>query len=104
VPFAAAYSAAKAALHNFTQATSTSWAPRGIRANAIAAGTIAHESKVRPADVTARIARAIPLGRLGTADEIASIVLFLVSDAASFVTGATLVAGGGLVDPAPSAA
>jgi 3-oxoacyl-[acyl-carrier protein] reductase len=41
--------------------------------------------------------------RLGTPEEIASIVLFLVSDAASFVTGATILASGGMVDSAPTA-
>jgi citronellol/citronellal dehydrogenase len=103
VPFASAYGAAKAGLQNFTQATSTAWASRGIRTNAIAVGVIAHESKVRPPDAVARIAAAIPMRRLGTPEEIASIILFLVSDAASFVTGATILASGGMVDSAPTA-
>jgi citronellol/citronellal dehydrogenase len=103
VPFAGAYGAAKAGLQNFTQATSTAWACRGIRTNAIAVGVIAHESKVRSSETVARIAAATPMRRLGTPDEIASVVLFLVSDAASFVTGTTILASGGMVDSAPTA-
>jgi citronellol/citronellal dehydrogenase len=103
VPFAGAYGAAKAGLQNFTQATSTAWASRGIRTNAIAVGVIDHESKVRPPETVARIAAAIPMRRLGTPQEIASVVLFLLSDAASFVTGATILASGGMVDSAPTA-
>jgi NAD(P)-dependent dehydrogenase (short-subunit alcohol dehydrogenase family) len=103
VPFACAYGAAKAGLQNFTHATSTARACRGIRTNAIAVGVIAHESKVRSPEAVARIAAAIPMRRLGTPEEIASIVLFLVSDAASFVTGATILASGGMVDSAPTA-
>jgi NAD(P)-dependent dehydrogenase (short-subunit alcohol dehydrogenase family) len=103
VPFAGAYGAAKAGLQNFTQATSTAWASRGIRTNAIAVGVIAHESKVRSTEAVDRIAAATPMRRLGTPEEIASIVLFLVSDAASFVTGATILASGGMVDSAPTA-
>jgi 3-oxoacyl-[acyl-carrier protein] reductase len=103
VSIAGAYGAAKAGVQNFTQAVSNAWARHGVRVNAIAAGTIQHDEKVRPPEAVARICAAIPMGRLGEAKEIAHAVLFLASDAASYITGATLIAGGGLVDPEPSA-
>ena len=101
VPIGVAYGAAKAALQNFTQATSTAWARRGVRANAVAVGVIAHAGRVRSAETVARFAAGTPLGRLGSPEEIASVILFLVSDAASFVTGTTVLATGGMVDSAP---
>jgi citronellol/citronellal dehydrogenase len=103
VPFAAAYGAAKAGLENFTQATARAWARYNIRANAITVGTVAHADKPRPPEVVARSVQDIPLGRLGTPEDIAAVALFLASDAAAFVTGASILATGGQVDPALSA-
>lgn len=100
VPSTAAYSASKAALQNFTQAAAIAWAQHGVRVTAIAAGTVAHEDKVRGAELDARIAASVPMKRLARPEEIANVALFLVSDLASYVTGTTVVVTGGLVDPA----
>ena len=104
VSFAPAYGAAKAGLQNLTQAMSNAWAGQGVRANAIAVGNIQHHQSRRSAEQIATLSAAAPMGRLGRPEEIASVVLFLASDAASYVTGSTVVAGGGLVDPQPTAA
>jgi NAD(P)-dependent dehydrogenase (short-subunit alcohol dehydrogenase family) len=104
VSYGSGYSAAKAALQNFTQATSNGWAARGVRANAIILGNVQHETSDRPRESIASIAAATPMGRLGRAQEVAHAVLFLASDAASFITGAMLTVSGGMVDPQPSAA
>ena len=72
----------------------------GVRSNAVAPGTIRtaawDERVARVPDLLDRLQRWFPLGRVGTPDEVASCVLFLASDEASFVTGATLVVDGGL--------
>lgn len=102
-PVAPHYGAAKAGLQNFTQSAATLWAKRGIRVNAVASGTIAHPDKIRSDEVAELMESGIPMGRMGTPEEIASVVLFLASDAASYVTGATILASGGQIDPAPTA-
>jgi 3-oxoacyl-[acyl-carrier protein] reductase len=104
VSFAGGYGAAKAGLQNFTQATSNGWAARGVRANAVIVGNIQHEGSRRPSPAVAAIAAATPMKRLGRPEEIAHAVLFLASDAASFITGASLTVSGGLIDPQPTAA
>jgi NAD(P)-dependent dehydrogenase (short-subunit alcohol dehydrogenase family) len=90
------YGMAKAALESLTRAQATEGAPHGIRANAVSPGWIKTETtgaSGAPADWEKG---ASLLGRMGTPDEIARAVLFLASDEASFVTGAVLVADGGL--------
>ncbi|HVM11199.1 MAG TPA: 3-oxoacyl-ACP reductase family protein, partial [Actinomycetota bacterium] len=92
------YGAAKAALINLTKTVAREWASSGIRVNAIAPGWIETEMNAvgrgNP-DWYERVRSAIPLGRWGTAEEIAEVALFLASDAASFITGAVIVADGG---------
>jgi 3-oxoacyl-[acyl-carrier protein] reductase len=95
------YSAAKAALQMFTRVTAAEWGPHGVRANAVAVGLCASERavegwKVAGIDPVAGAA-AIPLRRACTPDEIASAIHFLVSDAASYVSGHTLAVDGGPV-------
>jgi len=93
------YSAAKAALQMFTKVTAAEWGRFGIRANCVAAGAIASErvleawkvAGLNPDDMGA----AIPLGRTGTPDEIANMIVFLASDAASYITGQTIGVDGG---------
>ena len=91
------YSAAKAALLGFTKAVAQESAARGITVNVIAPGYIATEMvQAVPKEILeTKILPLIPVGRLGTAEEIARCVAFLADDAAGFITGACLDANGG---------
>jgi NAD(P)-dependent dehydrogenase (short-subunit alcohol dehydrogenase family) len=96
-------SASKAAVRSLARTLGAELAPRGIRVNAVSPGPIAtgFHSKLGLSDdqlgaAAADIQAAIPLRRFGEADEIAKAVLFLASDDSSFVTGAEIVADGGL--------
>jgi acetoacetyl-CoA reductase len=90
------YGAAKAGVLGFTRAVALENASKGITVNAVAPGYIATEMvQAVPANVLESIVAQIPVGRLGEADEIAHGVRYLVSDEASFVTGATLTINGG---------
>jgi acetoacetyl-CoA reductase len=91
------YSASKAGDIGFTKALSQENAAKGITVNAICPGYIATEMvNAMPQDVVdKKILPKIPIGRLGAPAEIARCVLFLASDDAGFITGATLTANGG---------
>lgn len=90
------YSAAKAGDLGFTKALAQEGARKGVTVNAICPGYIATDMVMAvPEDIRARIIDGIPVGRLGEAEEIARCVVFLVSDDAGFITGATLTANGG---------
>lgn len=90
------YSAAKAGDLGFTKALAQEGARKGITVNAICPGYIATEMVMAvPEEVRNQIVATIPAGRLGEADEIARCVVFLASDEAGFITGATLTANGG---------
>ncbi len=92
------YAAAKAGVIGFTKATAKELASRNITVNAIAPGFITTDmTAVLTDDVKAEMAKQIPLGRLGTPEDIAAAVLFLASDAASYITGQTLTVDGGMV-------
>ncbi|HZN50690.1 MAG TPA: SDR family NAD(P)-dependent oxidoreductase [Methylomirabilota bacterium] len=93
------YTAAKAAILGFTRHVALEVAGGGIRVNAVAPGTVATErvKALRTPEQTRRIAATVPLGRIGEPEEIADVVLFLASDAARYVTGASLDVNGGLV-------
>lgn len=90
------YAAAKSGIHGFTKALALESAPHGITVNAIAPGYV-DTDMVRnvPADVLEKIIATIPVGRLGTAHDIARSVLFLASDDGGFITGSTLSINGG---------
>ncbi len=90
------YSAAKAGVLGFTKALALENAKKGITVNAIAPGYIATDMvmAVRE-DVRQQIIAQIPVGRLGTPEEVARCVVFLVSEEAGFITGATLTVNGG---------
>jgi 3-oxoacyl-[acyl-carrier protein] reductase len=93
----AAYAASKAGLVGLTKALARELASRNIRVNAVSPGFIETDmtSKVS-AEMRTRLLESIPLGRLGTADEVAASVLFLASDAASYTTGEVLKVNGGM--------
>jgi acetoacetyl-CoA reductase len=90
------YAAAKSGIHGFTKALAQEGARAGITVNAIAPGYIDTEMVAAvPPDVLEKIVAKIPVGRLGSAHEIARGVAFLVSEDAGFVTGSTLSINGG---------
>jgi NAD(P)-dependent dehydrogenase (short-subunit alcohol dehydrogenase family) len=87
------YAATKGAIDSMTFGLSKELAEDGIRVNAVAPGPIATD--IHPPGRLERVTPAVPLGRPGTADEVAEAVLFLLSEASSFTTGAILRVGGG---------
>jgi len=90
------YAAAKSGIHGFTKALAQEGASKGITVNAIAPGYVATDMVAAvPPNVLEKIVAKIPVGRLGTAEDIARGVLFLVADEAGFVTGSTLSINGG---------
>ena len=96
----AVYAAAKAAIIQITKAAAVEWGPHGVRVLCLAPGrsltrmTVQTTQEGKSGD---RGLARVPLGRWGTADEVAKMALFLASDAASYVTGETLIADGGYV-------
>lgn len=98
-PNAGAYGSSKAALSLLTSQMALEWGGHGIRVNAIAPGLIdAGMSEPIYADPATRRAREskVPAGRLGIAQDIADVVLFLASDAASYIHGQTIAVDGGV--------
>jgi NAD(P)-dependent dehydrogenase (short-subunit alcohol dehydrogenase family) len=92
------YNGSKAAVHHLTSSIAAEWAPLGVRVNAVAPtyidtpllGTLEGADKLKPDWL-----RDTPMGRLGEPHEIASVVAFLASDAASLMTGSIVLADGG---------
>jgi 3-oxoacyl-[acyl-carrier protein] reductase len=87
------YAASKAGMVSLTRSLAKELAPFGIRANAIAPGLIVTDMG---AEATATLDDPIPLGRMGTVEEVAAAAVFLASDESSYVTGANLNLSGGL--------
>jgi len=100
VSFQGVYSATKAALINMTQALARELAPKGIRVNALLPGLTDTKfaSAIISSDEICKYAvDQIPMGRYAKPEEMAGAVLYLVSDASSFTTGASLVCDGGML-------
>lgn len=91
----AAYAASKAGVVMLTRRLALEWAPK-IRVNAVAPGIIDSKPSPMRAEVRERFARLIPLGRVGTPEEVAAVVVFLASDEARYITGQTIVVDGGI--------
>jgi 2-keto-3-deoxy-L-fuconate dehydrogenase len=107
VPNRAIYGATKAAVIGLTKSVAADYVARGVRCNAICPGTVATPSlgdriaanAAQAGSVDAARAAFVsrqPMGRLGTAEEIAALAVYLVSDAAAFVTGQAMVIDGGM--------
>jgi len=97
-PFQAIYGGAKAALLHFTRSMAAEFAPRGIRVNALAPGTVDTDMvRNNTPEMQQLMAAASAMKRAASPDEMVGPALFLVSDAASFVTGQVVIADGGLV-------
>ena len=93
----AAYAASKGGVVQLTKAAAVALAPHGIRVNAVGPGSVATgliEATLTPA-LRRAVAARTPMGRMGRVDEIAEAVLFLASDAGSYITGQTLYVDGG---------
>jgi 3-oxoacyl-[acyl-carrier protein] reductase len=93
------YSATKAGLEGFTRVLACELASRGIRVNCVAPGFIVAPFSPDWEEISGgneALAKLVPLGRLGTADEIAEVVEFLVSPRASYITGTTVRVDGGV--------
>lgn len=92
---ASLFGASKAALELWTRGMAKELGPRGIRVNAVAPGAIDIEDAPRSADMRQLFIAETALGRLGTPDDIATVVRFLASDQAAFMTGEVLTVSGG---------
>lgn len=98
-PNAGAYGATKAGAARLAQQMALEWGPHGIRVNAVAPGLIdagMSEPIYADPEIRRRRAGAVPLGRLGSGRDVASVVRFLLSDEAAYVTGTELLVDGGV--------
>ncbi len=96
-PGAGAYAASKAALTAYTKSIAKELAPHGVRVNAVSPGVIDtpfHETFSTP-EMMRSFASSIPLGRVGTPVECATVIVFLASSAASYIVGETIEVNGG---------
>lgn len=99
IPQVIAYTAAKTAVEGMTRAMAVEWSPKGIRVNAIAPGFIYSKMSGKALDSDPerkqKVFSRTPMGRMGNPEEVGSAALFMVSDAASYITGAILPVDGG---------
>jgi len=100
-PGAVAYAASKGGVLTLSKGLAREMAPKGVRVNAVAPGVIAtrfHQRHSTP-ETMARFVSSIPMGRAGTAQEVAEVIAFLASPRSSYLTGETIeVNGGQLMD------
>ena len=95
------YSASKAGINGLIRAAALELAPHGITVNGVEPGNIVTEGATagRSPEFIAAMERSVPLGRLGTPQDVAHAVLFLASDEAAYVTGTTIIVDGGQILP-----
>lgn len=86
------YSVAKTGLLGLTRYLSTYWATSGVRVNSVSPGGVEADQS---SDFLQRVSNLIPLGRLAKQDEYKATIVYLLSDASSYMTGANLVIDGG---------
>jgi NAD(P)-dependent dehydrogenase (short-subunit alcohol dehydrogenase family) len=99
-----AYAASKGGLNTLTKNLANEWASKGVRVNAVAPGLVDTEmwgptfERLGEEAVRRNFVKSVPLGRWGTADEIAEVVCFLASDRATYVTGQVIRVDGGMTN------
>jgi NAD(P)-dependent dehydrogenase (short-subunit alcohol dehydrogenase family) len=94
------YNASKAGVHHLTRSLAAEWASRGVRVNCVAPTYIETDltrDVAKQTDISKHWIDGTPMGRMGQPSEIASVILFLASDAASLLTGSIVMADGGYV-------
>ncbi|MDP2929685.1 MAG: 3-oxoacyl-[acyl-carrier-protein] reductase [Candidatus Omnitrophota bacterium] len=92
------YAASKGGLIALTKSIAKELASRNVRANAIAPGFIQTDMTAKlPENVKSEMLKAIPMGKLGTANDVANLALFLVSDDSAYITGQVITVDGGMV-------
>jgi 3-oxoacyl-[acyl-carrier protein] reductase len=98
-PGAAAYAAAKGGLLTYTKALAKELATHGIRVNGVAPGVIAtpYHKRYSPPELFQKFIAGIPIGRPGTSEEVAEVIVFLASPAARYITGETVEVNGGML-------
>ena len=105
MPYFSAYCASKAGLSSFTRCLASEWAPFNIRVNAVSPGWVNTDlAKPYMADpeFNKMVREAIPLGRLAEPKEVALVVLFLASEASSYLTGEIITIDGGVMGHGPN--
>jgi 3-oxoacyl-[acyl-carrier protein] reductase len=93
---ASAYGAAKAGLWGLTRQWAGEWGTRGVRVNLVVCGALSEGSGPANESVAQQIAARVALGRLGTPQEVAQVIAFLLSSASSYITGTAIRVDGGL--------
>jgi NAD(P)-dependent dehydrogenase (short-subunit alcohol dehydrogenase family) len=96
--FSGAYSVSKAGVLMLSRQLAVEWGPHGVRSNVLSPALVRtpmSESFYQAPTVLERRAAAIPLGRIGTPEDMAQVVLFLASDRAGYVNGQEIIVGGG---------
>lgn len=98
-PGASVYSAAKGALITYTKGLAKELAPHGVRVNGINPGVIAtpYHERYSPPELFQKYISTVPLGRAGTSEEVADVIVFLASPAARYMIGETVEVNGGML-------